>query len=117
MAERREEVYYDEEEQKLQVNDANETEENASIMMQDSIFLLKLNLVMVMASLSLSNEELSDFDDMEKLSVKDEQEYKTFVSKLHSHKRGFDELKIPDRRASRSRVQTKVIDSRHGRKV
>ncbi|KAL2892081.1 Plipastatin synthase subunit B [Bienertia sinuspersici] len=116
MAESSGEMYVDQEEQKQQVEEENE---NVSSMRADSLFLFELNLAMVIASLSLSNQELSEFEeDMEKLNIKEQQQdFKALVSKFHARKRGFDELKISDRRATQSRLKTKVLDTRHGRKM
>ncbi|KAL9234527.1 hypothetical protein vseg_009388 [Gypsophila vaccaria] len=92
-----------------------EDEDSAtSSMMPDEAYLLELNLVMIIASLALSNQELSEFEDMEKLNAK-EKNLKTFVSKLRGRKRDFDEHRITDRRATR--LQPKILDSRHGRKM
>ncbi|XP_021748738.1 uncharacterized protein LOC110714513 [Chenopodium quinoa] len=114
MAEITEKLYYDQEEQ----NQENEEEnENAYSIRPDSSFLVELNLVMIIASLSLSDQEVLEYEDMNEISVKEQQDFKALVSKLRARKRGFDELKIADRQASRSKLQTKVLDSRHGRKM
>ncbi|XP_074272932.1 uncharacterized protein LOC141596627 [Silene latifolia] len=93
-----------------------EKEENVtSSMMGDEAFLLELNLVMIIASLTLSNQEVSELEDMEKHNVKD-QELKAFVSKCRGRKRDIDELRIPDRRTTRIQPP-RILDSRHGRKM
>ncbi|KNA08821.1 hypothetical protein SOVF_159310 [Spinacia oleracea] len=107
---------------KLDFDEEEEENENhsspSSVKSDASSFLVELNLVMIIASLSLSNnQELLEYeDDVEEFTVKKDQQdyYKAFVSKLHTRKRGFDDLKIPDRRSG---LQSKVLDSRHGRKM
>jgi len=95
-------------------NEEENDESVRTLMAPDEAYLLELNLVMIIASLALPDQDFSEVEDDKKINVK-EQDFKTIVSKLRGTKREFDELKIPDRRATR--LQPKILDSRHGRKM
>ncbi|KAK9743124.1 hypothetical protein RND81_03G219200 [Saponaria officinalis] len=114
MAENKEEINVNDEENEAMQKEEEDEESVRSSVIPDEAYLLELNLVMIIASLALSDQEISEFGDMEKLNAK-EQDIKTFVSKLRGRKREFDECRIPDRRATR--LQPKILDSRHGRKM
>ncbi|GAB4844567.1 hypothetical protein Ancab_037965 [Ancistrocladus abbreviatus] len=82
----------------------------------NSSFLLELNLVMLVAFLTLSPEELSQFEDSENVNIVKDQERKAVVpSKLQNRKRELSDFKVADRRATK--LQRRVMDSRHGRKM
>ncbi|GMH17295.1 hypothetical protein Nepgr_019136 [Nepenthes gracilis] len=77
-------------------------------------FLFELNLLMVIASLTLTPEELLQFEEMEIVSFK-YQEITATISKIQNRKRELSDFKVADRRALKS--QTKIMHSRHGRKM
>ena len=87
-----------------------ESNEHASLMQSQSSFLLGMNLVMIMASLTLSDQELLDYEDMDNASAK-EQHVKASVSRLKKKKQEFHQLKITDQRTPR--IPTRVLNSRY----
>ncbi|GAB2217437.1 hypothetical protein Droror1_Dr00000628 [Drosera rotundifolia] len=111
MAEATEEMYDMEEVIKKEVD--NKDEDNPCMLTSES-FLAQLNLVMVMACLTLPTEELLQFEEAETISAK-EQEINTMVSKLQSRKRELQDFKVIERRPSKT--QARIVDSRHGRKM
>ncbi|GAB2291076.1 hypothetical protein Dimus_025331 [Dionaea muscipula] len=90
------------------------TEDNSSSLQPAESFLAQLNLVMVMAFLTLSPEELLQFEETETISAK-EQETNVVASKLQSRKRELKDFKVTERRPSK--MHTRIVDSRHGRRM
>lgn len=113
IAETTDEICQDQEVEKAHTEEE-ESDEHASLTQSHSSFLLGMNLLMVMASMTLSDQELLEYEDMDSARAK-EQHVKASVSKLKNKKQEFHQLKMTDRQTPR--IPTRVLNSRHGRRM